>query len=59
MNDSEKEQEDHTRKNERRTLIRVLLINFSQALLAGIVGFIAQTTSSRFGHWNDSCRHRD
>ncbi|MBR9801303.1 MAG: cation transporter [Rubinisphaera brasiliensis] len=44
MNDSEKEQEDHTSENERRTLIWVLLINFSQALLAGIVGFIAQST---------------
>jgi len=31
-------------RSERRTLIWVLLINFSQALLAGIVGFIAQST---------------
>lgn len=31
-------------KSERRTLIWVLLINFSQAVLAGIIGFIAQST---------------
>ncbi len=31
-------------KSERRTLIWVLLINFSQALLAGIIGFFAQST---------------
>ncbi len=44
MNDSEKNQHDDTGKDERRTLIWVLLINFSQALLAGIVGFMAQST---------------
>lgn len=31
-------------RSQRRTLIWVLLINFSQALLAGIVGVIAQST---------------
>ncbi len=31
-------------RSERRTLIWVLLIDFSQALLAGTVGFIAQST---------------
>lgn len=44
MNDSEKEQEDHAGKDERGTLVWVLFINFSQALLAGIIGFIAQST---------------
>ncbi|MGV3484003.1 MAG: cation transporter [Planctomycetaceae bacterium] len=44
MSDSEKNQQDHARNDERRTLIWVLLINFSQALVAGIVGFIAQST---------------
>ncbi len=31
-------------RSERRTLIWVLLINLSQALLVGIVGIIAQST---------------
>lgn len=44
MSDIENNQDDHENENERRTLIWVLLINFSQALLAGIVGFIAQST---------------
>jgi Co/Zn/Cd efflux system component len=44
MSEVERNQDDHENENERRTLIWVLLINFSQALLAGIVGFIAQST---------------
>ena len=44
MNHLEKKQDGHENDNERRTLIWVLLINFSQALLAGIVGLIAQST---------------
>ena len=44
MNDSEKNYHDHAGKDERRTLIWGLLINFSQALLAGIVGIIVQST---------------
>ncbi|ELP30035.1 MULTISPECIES: cation transporter [Rhodopirellula] len=44
MSNVEKRQDDHEDGDERRTLIWVLLINFSQALLAGVVGFIAQST---------------
>lgn len=44
MSEVERNQDDHENENERRTLIWVLLINFSQSLLAGIVGFIAQST---------------
>ena len=44
MNNSGADQDDQEDGSERRTLIWVLLINFSQALLAGIVGFIAQST---------------
>lgn len=44
MSENEEAQLDPGNKKERRTLIQVLLINFSQVALAGIVGFIVSSS---------------
>ena len=44
MRKNEEQKLDPSNKEERRTLIQVLLINFSQVALAGIVGFIVNSS---------------